>query len=311
MTGAARVRSVVNRSVSPALTALRRRRASQVVNWTPEFMGFGNQLYLWAWAHAHQGHTPPHRVLIVERSRYWLPFFPAVRPHLVEKSDVSFWDTREHFYAYKEKHSGDPRGYTDESRTAFVRDWILTSPALEGAESGPLAQDGVLTLNLRRGDFYDNPSFLPEFGMDVESYVRLAVPRSIAQDGPVRRIHVVSDDLVWCRQHLGFLSSYADEVTEPDPSARPIEHFRDVISSRRLLIANGTFSLWGAAISRVLLDAPQHTIWAPAFFQRRYGPGRCVEYDRDWSFVDELPDGWQPSWLLDGLDRDPSASENS
>lgn len=79
--------------VSPTLSALRRRVGKQVVNWTPEFMGFGNQFYLWAWAHAHRSETRPHRVLIVERSRYWLPFFPAVRPYLIEKSDVSIWDS--------------------------------------------------------------------------------------------------------------------------------------------------------------------------------------------------------------------------
>lgn len=301
-----RARSVAVAAVSPVVTGLRRRFGSQVVNWTPEFMGFGNQLYLWAWAHARRHEAVPHRVLIVERSRYWLPFFPEVRPSLVEKSEVSFWDTRDHYYAYKHEHSGDVRGYTDESRMAFVRDWILTSPALLGAASGPLAEGGVLTLNLRRGDFYDNPWFRPEYGFDVASYVRLAVPRAIEQDGPVRRIHVVSDDLAWCREHLGFLSSYAEEVTEPDPSAQPIDHLRDVISSRRLVIANGTFSLWAAAISRVLLDAPQETVWAPAFFQRRYGPGRCVEYDPDWSFVDELPDGWQPDWVVEGLDSEPT-----
>ena len=277
----------------------------QVVNWTPEFMGFGNQLYLWAWAHARRDEPRPHRVLIVERSRYWLPFFPEVRPYLVEPADVSFWDSRDHFYARKEEHSGDPRGFTDESRTAFVRDWILTSPGLEGAERGPLADDAVMTLNLRRGDFYDNPWHRPDFAFDLESYVRLAVPRAIEQDGPVRRIHVVSDDLDWCRRHLGWLSSYADEVTEPATGAAPIDHLRDVCSSRRLVIANGTFSLWGAAISRILLDAPQQTVWVPAFFQRRYGPGRCVEYDRDWSFVDEVPGGWQPDWVVAGLDRDP------
>jgi hypothetical protein len=290
-----------------ALSGVRARLGSQVVNWTPEFMGFGNQLYLWAWAHAKRDEPVPHGVLIVERTRYWLPFFPAVRPHLVEKADVSFWDARDHFYAYKEKHSGDPRGYTEESRRAFVRDWILPSPALDGADRGPLNDDRVLTLNLRRGDFYDNPWHRPEYAFDVESYVREAVPRAIDQDGPVRRIHVVSDDLAWCRDHLGFLSAYADEVTEPRSSAPPVEHLRDVVSSRRLVIANGTFSLWGAAISRVLLDAPQETVWAPAFFQRRYGPGRCVEYDDDWSFVDAHPGGWQPDWVVDGLDRDPSA----
>lgn len=309
MTAIARARSLVAAAASPALSALRGRLGTQVVNWTPEFMGFGNQLYLWAWAHAHQDEAPPHRVLIVDRSRYWLPYFPAVRPYLLEKSDVSFWDARSHFYAYKEEHAGDPRGITNVTRAAFVRDWILTSPALVGAQDGVLASDDVMTLNLRRGDFYDNPWHRPEYAFDLESYVREAVPRAIEQDGPVRRIHVVSDDLDWCRSHLSWLSTYAD-VTEPDRSAEPIDHFRDIVSSRRLVIANGTFSLWGAAISRVLLDASQETVWAPAFFQRRYGPGRCLEYDQDWSFVDDLPHGWQPKWVVDGLDRDPAKVSN-
>ncbi|GAA1916925.1 alpha-1,2-fucosyltransferase [Nocardioides hwasunensis] len=306
MSAVSRARSLAAGAVSPAITGLRNRLGSQVVNWTPEFMGFGNQLYLWAWAHARRDEAVPHRVLIVERSRYWLPFFPAVRPYLVERSDVGFWDTRDHFYAYKEEHSGDVRGYTDESRAAFVRDWILSSPALVGADGGELADDGVLTLNLRRGDFYSNPWFRSEYAFDVAAYVRLAVPRAIEQDGPVRRIHVVSDDIEWCRTHLGFLSSYAAEVTEPHPSSKPIDHLRDVSSSRRLVIANGTFSLWAAAMSRVLLDAPPRTVWVPAFFQRRYGPGRCEEYDQDWSFVDDLPGGWQPDWVVEGLDHDPA-----
>ena len=306
MSAIAKARTVAGRAVAPALTTVRRRVGKQVVNLTPEFMGFGNQLYLWAWAHAHRLEDLPHRVLIVDRSRYWLPFFPAVRPYVLEASQMSFWDRRDHFYAHKEEHSGDPRGFTNESRAAFVRDWILSSPALEGAALGPLANDDVLTLNLRRGDFYNNPWHRPEYAFDVESYVRQAVVRAIKQDGAVRRIHVVSDDLEWCRAHLGWLTAYADKVTEPDRSAEPIDHFRDVISASRLVIANGTFSLWAAAISRVLLDAPQRTVWAPAFFQRRYGTGRCVEYDQDWSFVDELPGGWQPDWVVGGLDHDPA-----
>lgn len=40
--------------------------------------------------------------------------------------------------------------------------------------------------------------------------------------------------------------------------------------------------------------------WTPAFFMASYGPGRSYYYDADWSFVDELPDGWQPTWVLSG-----------
>ena len=53
--------AVAKRLATTGLTAVRDKFGRRVVNWTPEFMGFGNQLYLWAWAHAHRHQTPPHR----------------------------------------------------------------------------------------------------------------------------------------------------------------------------------------------------------------------------------------------------------
>ena len=52
----------------------------------------------------------------------------------------------------------------------------------------------MLTLNVRRGDYYSNPHHRPEFAIDLAAYLRLAVASALAADGPVRRVHVVSDD---------------------------------------------------------------------------------------------------------------------
>lgn len=290
------LKDFARRLAGPGLIAVRRRFGRQVVNWTPEFMGFGNQLYLWAWANAHQDETPAPRVLVVDKMRYWLPYFPSVHPWLVEARDVGVLDQRDHYWATPEAHSGDPRGYTDESRTAFIRDWLLTSPALATCADSELASSDVLTLNVRRGDYYSNPLHRAEFAMDLAAYLRLAVDAAVAKDGPVRRLHVVSDDSGWCRSELGWLSEVADEVTFPGPSDGPIDNFRDICSARRLVISNSTFSIWGAAVSAVALGTT--SVWAPAFLQRRYGPGRCYEYDPDWNFIDDLPGGWQPSWVL-------------
>lgn len=296
-----RAKDVARRVAAPGLSAARRRLGRRLVNWTPEFMGFGNQLYLWAWAHAHRDEHPAPRVLVIDKMRYWIPFFPAVQPWLVEPSGVGALDQRAHLWAEPEVHSGDPRGYTDASRTAFIRDWLLTSPCLASVSDSDLASDDVLTLNVRRGDYYSDPAHRPEFAIDLAAYLRIAVARALEQDGPVRRVHVVSDDVEWCRRRLSWLSDVAAEVSYPAPDDGPVDHFRDVCSSRRLVISNSTFSIWGAAVAATALG--RTSVWAPAFFQRRYGPGRCYEYDRQWSFVDELPDGWQPDWVLAGADR--------
>ena len=291
---------LVRRLAASALSAARERRGRQVVNWTPEFMGFGNQLYLWSWAYARRRDTLRPRVLVTDKMRYWIPHFPAVHPWLVERSDVHLLDARGHFWATPLEHSGDERGYTDESRAAFIRDCLLTSPALSDLRAAELAHGDTLTLNVRRGDYYSDPAHRPEFAIDLAAYLRLAVDGSLAQDGPVQRVHVVSDDVEWCRRHLPWLADVAREVTFPDPEDAPIDHFRDVCSSRRLVISNSTFSIWGAAVAAAALG--ETSVWAPAFFQRRYGPGRCYEYDQQWNFVDRLPEGWQPDWVQAGLE---------
>lgn len=294
----ASAKEVARRAAGPGLSTLRRSFGRRVVNWTPDFMGFGNQLYLWAWAHAHRDESPSPRVLVTDKMRYWIPYFPQVQAWLVEPSEVRALDQRAHLWAEPLAHSGDPRGYTDESRAAFIRDWVLTAPALAGLTGSELASDDVLTLNVRRGDYYSNEHHRPEFAIDLAAYLRTAVSSALEVDGPVRRVHVVSDDVGWCRRELGWLSGIAEEITYPDPSDGPIENFRDICSARRLVISNSTFSIWGAAVAAVALGDTE--VWAPAFFQRRYGAGRCYEYDQQWNFVDHLPGGWQPEWVLAG-----------
>ena len=287
------------RSVAAALLApVRRRWGRRVVNWTPDFMGFGNHLYLWTWAHAGRAGELERRVLITDKMRPWAAQVPDfARAHLVNRTDVRLLDQRDHVWARPEEHSGDPRGFTQESREAFIRECLLPSPLLAGV-GGPLGEDDVLTINARRGDYYSNAAHRPLHAIDLPAYLRLAVRGSVARDGAVRRVHLVSDDIPWCRRELGFLADVAAEVTFADPADPPEQNFRDVCSARRLVLSNSTFSMWGAFVGRVLHGDDPGKTWAPAFFMSSYGPGRCYEYDQDWSFVDELPDGWQPDRVV-------------
>jgi hypothetical protein len=285
-------------AASTLVTPLREHLGHRVVNWTPDFMRFGNHLYLWVWAYTGRDDPVERKVLMTEPMRYWAELVPDFsRRFLIERRDVHFLDRREYAWAAPLEHSGDPRGYTEETRDTFIRDCLLDSPMLAGVGTGPLAEGDVLTLNIRRGDFYSYAPNRPIYAMDVESYLREAVTRSVDRDGRVRRIHVVSDDIAWCRESLGFLSDHASHVTYAVPTDPPARNFLDVASSRRLVITNSTFSIWAAAVSRTVHVDNAAEIWAPAFFMSTYPPGRSYEYDADWSFVDDLPGGWQPAWL--------------
>jgi len=287
--------------VSPALDRARGRLGQRDINWTPDFMGFGNQLYLWCWAHDRRFDAQEPKVLINERTRPWLPEVPGfAREFLLERDDVSLWDRRGHYWAEKEKISGYPQGFSPDARTAFV-ERLAQEPLLAGVGHTDLAGPDVLTVNVRRGDYYSVAAHRSWFAIDLASYLDRAIRGSVDRDGPVARIHLVSDDPRWCLEHVPGLKACAAELTV-SPAGDPAQHFRDVCGSRRLVVSNSTFSIWGAFISRTLIEQDPGMIWAPAFFQSTYGEGRCFEYDQDFSFVNELPDGWQPDWVLSGAE---------
>lgn len=280
------------------LTALRTVAGRRNINWTPEFMGFGNQLYLWCWAHEGRSERQRRTVLMTEKMRSWAAQVPDfARDRIIERAEVSLLDRRGHYWSEPERHTGDRRGFTERSREAFIREVLLPSPLLAGVRETPYTTDDTIVVNIRRGDFYSDPFHRTRHAIDIDSYVRAAIEGSLSADGPARGIHLVSDDISWCAEHLGWLASYG-EVTYQPPEATPAISFRDVSSARRLLITNSTFSMWAAFISTVVHGDNAAKIWSPAFFMSTYEPGRCYEYDQTWSFVDELPDGWQPDWVL-------------
>ncbi len=293
---------VITLARTAVVRSIRHQFGRRFINLTPDMMGFGNHLYLWVWAHNHRDDAVAPKVLMTERMRPWAELVPAfAEQFLIEPEDVGKLDQRGSPWAYPGSHSADPRGFLDAERTEFIKEWLLPAPLLDGVESTPFVDPKCLVVNIRRGDYY-SPEHRGEHGFDVESYVRLAVERSFDRDGPVERIHLISDELDWCRRRLDWLAAFA-RVTAAEPYDTPARHFRDLSSARRLIITNSTFSLWAAAVSNVVHGDNHAQIWIPAFFQSSYGPGRCYEYDQSWSVVSELPHGWQPAWVLEGREH--------
>ena len=170
----------------------------------------------------------------------------------------------------------------------FLRDVLLPGADL-GDGAGP-GQEDVLVVNVRRGDYYDNADIRKQYGFDVVSYLRIAVQGSVTNDGVPPAIQVVSDDVGWCRNELGWLTEVAP--VDWKAGSNPQSDFATVANARRAIITNSTFSYWAAHVSNVLHGDNHAQIWAPRFFDRSQNGGRSWLLDERWSVVEDIPGGW-------------------
>jgi hypothetical protein len=260
------------------------RNGDRTVLWGQPDLGFANLLYLWMVAAARRGRGEDVVVRAQPVMETWLPVLPRLRELTVEASAVRFRDRRDLGF-----HQAFGADFTREDLEGFVRDYLLDSPLL--GDVTPTDDDGPLTVNVRRGDYYSVPRFRGLYSFDVAEYLRVAVPDSVAAHGPVGTLRVVSDDPEWCRLKLTFLAEYADRVEHLE-AGRPHEDFRALASSRRLVLANSTFSYWGAHVSNVVHGDNHARVWAPWFHRRDIDGGRAWHLDPRWSVVRDIPGGW-------------------
>jgi hypothetical protein len=258
------------------------RTGDRTVLWTEPVQGFANLLYLWLVAASRRARGED---VVVRHSAVmdaWLPVLPRLGELTVGVSDVRFRDRRDLGY-----HQAFGVDFSAEDLEAFVRGYLLGSPLLEDLEPG----DGTrLTVNVRRGDYYSSTRFRGMYSFDIAEYLRAAVAGSIAADGPLASLCVVSDDPEWCRIKLGFLAEHAEQIDYLETGPR--EHFRTLASARRLVLANSTFSYWGAYVSNVVHADNHAQVWAPWFHRRDIHGGRAWHLDPRWSVVQDIPGGW-------------------
>ena len=271
-------------------------RRGREVAWTPEFMGFGNLLLLFLWAHERRAQGSPAYVLVRPALRPWLDAFPGLRALAVTSDQVRFTDQRMMPWSAAARERG--AGFTDAPHQPIdvarverlVRDHVLPgSPVLRPGSSG---QDSVLVVNVRRGDYYSDPEIRAQYGFDVEAYLRVAVPAAVHQAGGLTGVRVVSDGIDWCREHLAWVAELVPEVEYGDPRDSAVEQFATIARARHLVITNSTFSYWAAFVSNALHGNNLAEVWAPDFFDRTQNGGRTWLVDSRWSIVPEPQDGW-------------------
>jgi hypothetical protein len=111
-----------------------------------------------------------------------------------------------------------------------------TRAALEAKFSDLLAIPDKTSLHVRRGDYVDHPE---AFALLGDEYYRQAL--SLVQGSNVL---VFSDDLGWCREHLGWVRPVAYVEGNED-----YEDFFLMTQCSHHVVANSSFSWWGAFLS--------------------------------------------------------------
>jgi len=104
-----------------------------------------------------------------------------------------------------------------------------------------------VAVHVRRGDYVTNPTAAAFHGLCDLDYYAAAVERiEAAVSQP--RYYVFSDDIPWARQHLRF--RHPAVFVDHTAAAPPCEDLRLMAACRHFVIANSSFSWWGAWLSR-------------------------------------------------------------
>lgn len=120
----------------------------------------------------------------------------------------------------------------------------LTGPS--GALLARIQADNAICVHVRRGDYVANPVNVAYHGaLDLSYYRRALEALGAAAEGAV--LYVFSDDPAWCREHLAL--DRPTVVVEPSHPDRPWEDLRLMSACRHFVVANSSFSWWGAWLS--------------------------------------------------------------
>ena len=148
------------------------RNGDRTVLWAQPDLGFANLLYLWLVAAARQARGDDVVVRYQPVMDAWLPVLPRLAELTVDSSAVRFRDRRDLGF-----HQAFGADFTREELEAFVHGYLLDTPLL--SEVSRDGDPGLLTVNVRRGDYYSVARFRGMYSFDVAEYLRTAVAESV------------------------------------------------------------------------------------------------------------------------------------
>lgn len=164
---------------------------------------------------------------------------------------IGYWQSERYFAAIADTIRREVRvNAAPEGRNARVLDEIAAGDAV--------------AIHVRRGDYVSNPAATAYHGLCGLEYYEAAI-RRLAGSVPRPHCFVFSDDLDWVRTNLdtGHPTTFVGHNTDT-----PWEDLRLMAACRHFIVANSSFSWWGAWLG----EWPGKQVIAPArWFRADHG----------------------------------------
>ena len=189
---------------------------------------------------------PPHkRVPFREPYFHYYPQFLKAPSHTLLKG---FWQSEKYFASI-----------TDIIRNEFLAKPALVSHLSEKAKE--MKQQSSISVHIRRGD-YLNPAVIKHLGLAslAEDYFAEAIS-VIMKRHPDSKVYFFSDDIKWVKEFITQKTSisYPYEFISDTITKTDLEDFYLMQQCQHNIIANSTFSWWGAWLN----NHPDKIVVAP------------------------------------------------
>lgn len=134
--------------------------------------------------------------------------------------------------------------FFDDIREVLIKDLTLANPLSSAADTycTKIQNTNSVALHVRRGDYVKNPIVAKEFGICSNDYYTKAV-KYISENVNDPVFFVFSDDINWVKNNIALPDS---AVYVQDPKLTTIEELVLMSQCRHNIIANSSFSWWGA-----------------------------------------------------------------
>ncbi len=235
----------------------------------------GNYLYfvLHAFLEARAGRD--YRVLDTGLGSQWYETFPRLVDYTVQRPGP--FDRREAIpELFYQRYGSD---FNAADLTAFITSVLDTDLA-------PSSEDAIITVNVRRGDYYESSRRIATFGLDFGDYLRSALDLARSR-APVEAMRIVSDDNEWAASAVAQAAPELP-IDEVIPGPPPNQLFA-LARSSRLILANSTFSYWGAYMSEVVHSPRGVDVYVPAHHARNLNGGEPWQHAPAWNAISTQP----------------------
>jgi Glycosyl transferase family 11 len=178
---------------------------------------------------------------------------------------VGFWQSEAYFADQAER---------------LRRDLVLPAPAPAAAELlARVASDASVSVHVRRGDYAHDAATRRVHGLLPEAYHRAALEEIAGRTGTALDVHVFSDEPAWCREHLDLGLPF----TVVDLAGAPAyEELRAMSACRHHVVANSSFSWWGAWLDArpdAIVVAPRQWVADTSIDTAHVVPERWIRLD--------------------------------